>query len=372
MAHETPRRTWLGIGASLFAAGCLIAAPAVVSAQTAAPELGLWLNHTGKGAIETYLCGSSLCGRIVWLKEPNFENGKPKHDGHNPDPAKRKRMVCGLTTLWGLKRTQGGWGDGQAYNPEEGKTYSVSVRADGDQLKVTGSVLFFSKTVVWKRIRGQLQRCDAVAKPAAPATAAAPAITAPAAPLPAAAAAPPPAQPSQPAAPVQKPAQAAVQPAPAPSAAAPAKAEPPVAEAAAAAVKPVESVEPKKSPGPAAVPAQKAAAPVAPAATAKPATAQAAKPQAEPEPEADAKPAAVPSKDAGAAGIAKQAAKTAPAQADPAKPARKTPQLLGAPPATNPAPPPPAEQAAPLPVRQAKPRPSPTSGEEISRALGGY
>ena len=186
MAHGPLRMT-----AALVLVG-LVAAPATVSAQ-AAPELGLWINHTGKGAIDVYLCGSNLCGKIVWLKEPNNDAGRPKRDANNPDPNKRNRPVCGVHSLANLKRMQGGgWGEGQAYNPEEGKTYDVSIRlSDPSTLKVTGSVLFFSKTVTWTRAKGQLQRCDAVVQPPAapPVTAAAP----PAAPQPAAAkpAAPP-------------------------------------------------------------------------------------------------------------------------------------------------------------------------------------
>jgi uncharacterized protein (DUF2147 family) len=184
MAYRSLKRPIRGLAVALAASPILASATVNVHAQSAAAELGIWINHTGKGAIETYLCGSNLCGRIVWLKEPNTSAGKPKHDAYNPDPAKRKRLVCGLTTLAGLKRLQGGgWGDGQAYNPEEGKQYSVSVRlADSDTLKVTGSVLFFSKTVTWKRAKGQIERCDKVAAPTIaapqPAPATAPAIPA--------------------------------------------------------------------------------------------------------------------------------------------------------------------------------------------------
>lgn len=113
MAHGTLRKS-----AALVLAG-LVAAPASLGAQSAAPELGIWINHTGKGAVETYLCGSNLCGRIVWLKEPNNDAGRPKRDAYNPDPGRRNRPVCGVHSLINLKRMQnGGWGDGQAYNPE--------------------------------------------------------------------------------------------------------------------------------------------------------------------------------------------------------------------------------------------------------------
>ena len=65
----------------------------------AAPELGLWINHTGKGAIDVYLCGSNLCGKIVWLKEPNNDAGRPKRDANNPDPTSATGPSAAFTRL---------------------------------------------------------------------------------------------------------------------------------------------------------------------------------------------------------------------------------------------------------------------------------
>ena len=72
------------------------------SAASAAPpiEVGIWINHTGKGAVEIRPCGASgaaarcLCGFIVWLKEPNNRNGQPLTDRYNPEAAKRRRTIC--------------------------------------------------------------------------------------------------------------------------------------------------------------------------------------------------------------------------------------------------------------------------------------
>ena len=156
------------------------------SAQSAAPELGIWINHTGKGAIEVYLCGVEPVRQDRLAQGAKQRRRQTKTRCQQPRSEKRNRPVCGVHSLANLKRMQGGgWGDGQAYNPEEGKTYDVSIRlSDPNTLKVTGSVLFFSKTVTWTRAKGQLQRCDAVVPPPAapPVTAVAP----PAAPQPAA------------------------------------------------------------------------------------------------------------------------------------------------------------------------------------------
>jgi uncharacterized protein (DUF2147 family) len=153
-------------------AAAAVATQPSFAAEPGVPPLGTWINHSGKGGIETYMCGKYLCGRVVWLREPLTSSGKPMYDGRNPDPKKRERLICGLTTILNLKpMTDGSWGDGQAYNPEEGKSYDVSVKlASPDELEVTGSVLFFSKTVQWKKAPPDLPRCDvALQNPTAPA-----------------------------------------------------------------------------------------------------------------------------------------------------------------------------------------------------------
>jgi hypothetical protein len=40
---------------------------------------------------------SYVCGRIVWLLRPRTPAGQPDVDRLNPDPALRKRPLCGLT-----------------------------------------------------------------------------------------------------------------------------------------------------------------------------------------------------------------------------------------------------------------------------------
>ena len=38
--------------------------PAAASGPT-----GVWIDHTGRGAVEIFECAGGLCGRIVWLKD---------------------------------------------------------------------------------------------------------------------------------------------------------------------------------------------------------------------------------------------------------------------------------------------------------------
>jgi uncharacterized protein (DUF2147 family) len=133
-------------------------------------ELGLWYNDAGKGAVEIRPCATSgrdankLCGFIVWLKEPNFKNGKPLTDGYNSDPSKRHRPICGLPVLGGLQRvSDGGYDNGWVYDPEQGQAFDAAIQLrTSDRLILTGykGIKFFSKSFVWKRAPADLPRCD--------------------------------------------------------------------------------------------------------------------------------------------------------------------------------------------------------------------
>ena len=139
-------------------------------AEAAPPiEMGVWINHTGKGAVEIRPCGASgasanrLCGFIVWLKEPNKRSGEPLTDGHNPDAAKRRRTICGLPVLGSLQRVSGGWDNGWVYDPEQGSQFDAAIElASRDRLVLTGykGVKFFSKSFTWRRAPADLPRCD--------------------------------------------------------------------------------------------------------------------------------------------------------------------------------------------------------------------
>ena len=141
------------------------------SAASAAPpiETGIWINHTGKGAVEIRPCGPSgaaarsLCGFIVWLKEPNNKKGEPLTDRYNPEASKQRRTICGLPVLGSLQRVSDGWDNGWVYDPEQGSQFDAAIQLTSrDRLTLTGykGVKFFSKSFQWKRAPAGLQRCD--------------------------------------------------------------------------------------------------------------------------------------------------------------------------------------------------------------------
>lgn len=159
--------------ASAFVVSSLMPAM-VASASAASDPTGIWINDTGRGAIEIKQCGNALCGNVVWVKNTADAKG------------------CGKQIIGNVAPVGGGrWDNGWIYSPERGRKYNVELKplADGT-LRVTGyaGLRFLSKTMIWTRAPADLQLCGqtgnqidaksgqpAGAKPDANATAAAPA-----------------------------------------------------------------------------------------------------------------------------------------------------------------------------------------------------
>ena len=146
--------------------GCAIAF--ATSAAAREDVRGVWIDDSGKGAVELRLCGSrkqSMCGYIVWLRDPIGRSGKPLRDVLNPEPKNRKRPICGLQIIGRLKpQTNGAWDNGWIYDPKQGKAFDVELRLHGrDQLKVTGylGIKLFSESFIWRRAPEKVERCSA-------------------------------------------------------------------------------------------------------------------------------------------------------------------------------------------------------------------
>lgn len=118
---------------------------------------GLWIDHTGRGAVEISPCArpNELCGRIVWLQQPNDKQGKPLRDILNEDKTERGKPICGLQVIGGVKKqADGSWDDGWIYDPEQGEKFDVEIRLRGpNQLQVKGykGLKFLSETFQWQR-----------------------------------------------------------------------------------------------------------------------------------------------------------------------------------------------------------------------------
>jgi uncharacterized protein (DUF2147 family) len=148
------RRSFFNLGllalAFLFVTGV---SPATDSNGDAV--LGVWLTGTGKGRIKIYKENNKYHGKIVWLRDPKNEEGKPKVDKNNPDESKRTRPLLGLQNLRDfVYEGDNKWIDGLIYDPENGNDYSCKMElTDPNTLEVRGfiGISLFGRTDVWKR-----------------------------------------------------------------------------------------------------------------------------------------------------------------------------------------------------------------------------
>ena len=116
--------------------------------------LGTWLTGSGKGKVQIYKKGVEFNGKIVWLKEPNYPDGKPKVDKHNPDKTKQSNPILGLNMLNSFVFNDGKWVDGTIYDPENGKTYSCKITWREGKLDVRGymGISLIGRTDTWFKV----------------------------------------------------------------------------------------------------------------------------------------------------------------------------------------------------------------------------
>ncbi len=105
-AEAAPRKARLdGWAVAAAAVAFLLAGPgrAAPATDENGRVQGVWMIED-EVALAVAPCGEgdALCGRIVWLRTPRDDAGRPKRDAMNPDAALRERPLCGLTVLDGL------------------------------------------------------------------------------------------------------------------------------------------------------------------------------------------------------------------------------------------------------------------------------
>lgn len=118
--------------------------------------LGEWLVGSQKAHVKITKYGEKYGGKIVWLKTPTYEDGKPKVDKNNPDIIRKTLPLMGLSNLLGFIYTGNNtWEEGTIYDPENGKTYSCIIKMDDvNTLKVRGfiGIQMVGRTDIWKRV----------------------------------------------------------------------------------------------------------------------------------------------------------------------------------------------------------------------------
>jgi uncharacterized protein (DUF2147 family) len=138
----------------------LLSPPAVYAG--ADDILGIWLNQEKDAKIELLKCGDKYCGKIVWLKEPNYPEGSregipgtQKLDHNNPRENLRSVPRLGLQIAYDF--TYAGdnvWKDGKVYDPKNGRTYSGKLTLVlPNQLNLRGfiGISLLGRTAIWTR-----------------------------------------------------------------------------------------------------------------------------------------------------------------------------------------------------------------------------
>jgi len=142
---------------ALQSAALAVALLSTNAARADSSPLGIWIDHTGRGAVEIVDCGDKLCGYVAWVKDTKDADG------------------CGDQIIGDVKAVGGGkWDKGWIWDPDSSSKYDVELTPMGDQMRVMGyaGTKWLSETYTWKRAPADLKKCVKPGQAAADAPAA--------------------------------------------------------------------------------------------------------------------------------------------------------------------------------------------------------
>lgn len=118
--------------------------------------LGFWLNEEKDAKIEITNVNGKYFGKVVWLKEPNETDGRPKVDDQNPESSLQNRPIIGLELLKNFVFDEDEWNSGTIYDPDNGKTYKCTIKKGSSTLlNIRGYIgkewMGLGRTTVWTR-----------------------------------------------------------------------------------------------------------------------------------------------------------------------------------------------------------------------------
>jgi len=126
---------WRWIAAVLVA---VLAWPALgIGSVAASPVDGTWIiDDLG---LDLFDCQNLVCGRIVWIKDPN-----------------RRPSQCGRMIIWGLGAAgPSEWAGGSILDPDDGTTYRLSAKLQPDgalHARIYKGIPLLGKTKILVRI----------------------------------------------------------------------------------------------------------------------------------------------------------------------------------------------------------------------------
>lgn len=126
----------------------LIAGILNIKAQQASDIVGVWLTEDKDGKIEIYKAvNGKYCGKLIWGITMYEADGKTSRLAKNGKPFKD------LVMLQNFEFIGNEWTNGTIYDPEQGKTYSCTIKKEGNNLAIRGyiGISLLGRTTVWSK-----------------------------------------------------------------------------------------------------------------------------------------------------------------------------------------------------------------------------
>jgi len=131
--------------------------------------LGNWKPSNGRSVVQIYKGNpqngedpEKYYGKIVWLSEPNDENGNPRTDINNDDKELRKKALKGLVIMKDMEFEEVDgkvvyWEGGTIYDPNNGSTYDFESEINKKNPNTMDGrgfigVSLFGRTDTWTRM----------------------------------------------------------------------------------------------------------------------------------------------------------------------------------------------------------------------------
>src|SRR6476620_10043087 len=114
------------IATRLAAAALVLCLWTCAAAAQAQGVLGVWLTEKKNARVEIGSCtppAQGLCGKIVWISEPNDKEGRPTTDKANQNASLRNRPLMGLQLFDRWKEAGANNCKFSIYDSEDVKTY---------------------------------------------------------------------------------------------------------------------------------------------------------------------------------------------------------------------------------------------------------
>jgi uncharacterized protein (DUF2147 family) len=137
-------------------ASIVICFSAIAFAQTGSDAInGTWQNDKKTIKIEFFKTSSGYSAKIIWMADAKNEDGTPKLDKENPNPALRKNPLVGTVIIYNLKFDgKNSYRSGKIYAPRRGMTADCLITMlSSNKMSITAKKGLFSETKNWIRCK---------------------------------------------------------------------------------------------------------------------------------------------------------------------------------------------------------------------------